>query len=78
MLIFEDFLTRGMKKFSYLKTTAHSEIVFLYDLTKQYFYFEMPFFNYILKKINMQHFHEFFSASDVARKSVKIQKSVFP
>ena len=28
-LIFEDFSTRGMKKFSYLKTTAHSEIVFL-------------------------------------------------
>ena len=28
-LIFEDFLTRGMKKFSYLTTTAHSEIVFL-------------------------------------------------
>ena len=24
-----------MKKFSYLKTTAHSEIVFLYELTKQ-------------------------------------------
>ena len=34
-LIFEDFLTRRMKKFSYLKTTAHSEIVFLYELTKQ-------------------------------------------
>ena len=28
-LIFEDFLTRGMKKFSYLTTTAHLEIVFL-------------------------------------------------
>ena len=28
-LIFEDFSTRGMKKFSYLKITAHSEIVFL-------------------------------------------------
>ena len=28
-LIFEAFSTRGMKKFSYLKTTAHSEIVFL-------------------------------------------------
>ena len=27
-LIFEDFSTRGMKKFSYLKTTAHSEIRF--------------------------------------------------
>ena len=35
-LIFEDFSTRGMKKFSYLKTTAHSEIVFLYELTKQF------------------------------------------
>ena len=34
-LIFEDFSTRGMKKFSYLKITAHSEIVFLYELTKQ-------------------------------------------
>ena len=29
--------TRGMKKFSYLKTTVHSEIVFLYELTKQKF-----------------------------------------
>ena len=28
-LIFEAFSPRGMKKFSYLKTTAHSEIVFL-------------------------------------------------
>jgi hypothetical protein len=28
-LIFEGFSTRGMKKFSYLKTMAHSEIVFL-------------------------------------------------
>jgi hypothetical protein len=28
-LIFEDVLTRGMKKFPYLKITAHSEIVFL-------------------------------------------------
>ena len=27
--------TRGLKKFAYLKTTAHSEIVFLYELTKQ-------------------------------------------
>ena len=27
-LIFEDFSTRGMKKFSYLKITAHSEIRF--------------------------------------------------
>ena len=35
-LIFEDFSTRGMKKFSYLKTTAHSEIVFLYELTKRF------------------------------------------
>ena len=35
-LIFEDFSTRGMKKFSYLKITAHSEIVFLYELTKQF------------------------------------------
>ena len=35
-LIFEDFLTRGMKKFPYLKTTAHSEIVFLYELTKRF------------------------------------------
>ena len=25
----------GFQKFSYLKTTAHSEIVFLYELTKQ-------------------------------------------
>ena len=32
-LIFEDFSTRGMKKFPYLKTMAHSEIVFLYELT---------------------------------------------
>ena len=36
-LIFEEFSTHGMKKFSYLKTTAHSEIVFLYKLTKQKF-----------------------------------------
>ena len=35
-LIFEDFSTRGMKKFSYLKITAHSEIVFLYELTKRF------------------------------------------
>ena len=28
-LIFEGFSTRGMKKFSYLKTMAHSEILFL-------------------------------------------------
>ena len=31
----EIFSTRGMKKFSYLKNTAHLEIVFLYELTKQ-------------------------------------------
>ena len=35
-LIFEDFSTRGMKIFSYLKITAHSEIVFLYELTKRF------------------------------------------
>ena len=35
-LICEDFLTRGMKKFSYLKNTPHSEIVFLYELTKRF------------------------------------------
>ena len=28
-LSFEEFSTRGMKKFSYLKITAHSEIIFL-------------------------------------------------
>ena len=32
----EIYSTRGMKKFSYLKITAHSEIVFLYELTKQF------------------------------------------
>jgi hypothetical protein len=30
-LILEGFWTRGMKKFSYLTTTAHSEIVFLFE-----------------------------------------------
>ena len=29
---FEDFSSCGMKKFSYLKITAHLEIVFLYEL----------------------------------------------
>ena len=36
---FKGFTTRRMKKFSYLTTAAHSEIVFLYELTKQYSYF---------------------------------------
>ena len=56
--------TCGMKKFYNLKTMAHLEIVFLYELTKQYFYFKMPFFIYIivrmLREFNMQHFHDFF------------------
>ena len=30
-LIIEDFSTRGMKKFQYLKITAHSEIRFLFS-----------------------------------------------
>ena len=30
-LIIEDFSTRGIKKFPYLKITAHSEIVFLFE-----------------------------------------------
>ena len=76
-LIFEDFLTRGMKKFSYLKTTAHSEIVFLYDLTKQYFYLKMLFFNYILKKLTCSTSTNFFPLPMLRAKAWKLKNQFF-
>ena len=56
--------THGRKKFSYLKTTAHAEIVFLYELPIQKFH-EVMVALFSKKKSNfsllLQHqFHEFF------------------
>ena len=47
---FNVFSTQGMKKFPYLKPTAHSEIVCLQELTKQHFYFMLQLNEFFQKK----------------------------
>ena len=49
-LILRVFSSQGMKKFPCLKLTANSEIVFLQELTKQYFYFKLQFDEFKKKK----------------------------
>ena len=65
-LILRFFSTQGMKKYPYLKPTTHSEIVFLQELTKRYFYFMLQFdeffpksSTYIKKLSNCSIFNDF-------------------
>ena len=50
-LIIEDFLTRGMKKFPYLKITAHSEIVFLFESIYAQIELSTLFWHFFSKKL---------------------------